>query len=96
MLVLRMAEQKCIFEQRYSPDVGQHEYERADYDGLQNLPVPTEGSQSWHEQLPGQHHEVCHHGHGEAPSRQTQLDPCGPKTHPIRVIIITQTKAILK
>lgn len=57
------------------PDVGQHEQEGADDDSLQNLPVATEVGHPGHQQLTTQHHKTGHHGHGETPSWQAELNP---------------------
>ena len=61
----------------FSPDVGEHEEQRANDDGLQDLPVPAQVCHPGHQQLPPQHHETGHHGHRETPPRQTQLNPWG-------------------
>lgn len=58
-----------------SPDIGEHEQQRADDDSLKDLPVLTEVRHPGHQQLAAEHHEAGHHGHGETPTRQTQLNP---------------------
>lgn len=57
------------------PDVGEHEHERADDDSLEDLPIAAEVGHTGHEQLTSQHHETGHHGHGEAPCWQAELNP---------------------
>lgn len=57
------------------PDVGQHQQQGADDKSLKYLPVATEVRHPGHQQLTTQDHKTGHHGHGETPSWQAQLNP---------------------
>lgn len=58
-----------------SPDVGQHQHQRADDGDLEDLPVTAQVGHDGHQQLAGQHQEAGHHVHGEPPLWQADLDP---------------------
>lgn len=58
-----------------SPDVGQHQHQRADDGDLEDLPVPAQVGHDGHQQLAGQHQEAGHHVHGEPPLWKADLDP---------------------
>lgn len=64
-----------------SPHVGQHQHERTDDDNLQDLPVVSvrpvaaQSGHAGHQELPCDHQETGHHGHGETPGGQAKLNP---------------------
>lgn len=58
-----------------SPDVEQHQHERADDDSLEDLPVAAQVGYDGHQQLAAQHQEAGHHVHGKAPLWQADLEP---------------------
>lgn len=58
-----------------SPDVGEHQHEWTDDDSLKDLPITAQHRHARHQQLATQHHEVCHHRHGETPAGQAKLNP---------------------
>ena len=57
-----------------SPDVGQHQHERRDDDGLEDLPVVAQVGHDGHQQLAPQHQEAGHHVHGKPPLWQADLE----------------------
>lgn len=58
-----------------SPDVEEHQHQRADDDSLEDLPVAAQVGHHGHQQLAPQGQEAGHHVHGEPPLRQADLDP---------------------
>lgn len=60
---------------QYLHPVEQHQQEGADDDRLEDLPVPAEGSQPRHEELPRHFDEARHHGDHEPVPRRTELYP---------------------
>lgn len=60
---------------KYLHPVEEHQQEGTDDDCLEDLPVPAEGSQPWHEELPRHLNEARHHGDHKPVSRRTELYP---------------------
>lgn len=60
---------------KYLHPVKQHQQEGTDDDCLEDLPVPAEGSQPWHEELPCHLDEARHHGDHEPVPGRTELYP---------------------
>lgn len=60
---------------QYLHPVEQHQQEGADDDRLEDLPVPAEGSQPRHEELPRHFDEARHHGDHEPVRGRTELYP---------------------